>query len=55
METVKIRTMKGRIITLKIIKRTDTHLLGDDKFNQPVIIPISEIDSMYSMEVTEDE
>lgn len=46
METVKIRTIKGRIITLSIIKKTPTHILGDDKFNESVIIPINEIDSM---------
>jgi sporulation protein YlmC with PRC-barrel domain len=49
METVKIHTKKGRIITLSIIKRTDTHLLGNDKFDMPVIIPIDEIDSMFPL------
>lgn len=45
-EIVKIRTLKGKIITLTISKRTDTHLTGIDKFGANVIIPIEEIDSM---------
>jgi len=46
-EKVKIRTKKGRIITLTISKKTDTHYIGTDKFNKPVIIPIEDIDSMF--------
>lgn len=45
-EIVKIRTKEGRIITLTISKRTDTHITGIDKFNQPVILPLIEIDKM---------
>ncbi len=45
-ETVKIRTLKGRIITLTISTRTDTHLSGTDKYGAETIIPIDEIDSM---------
>lgn len=46
MEIVKIRTKKGRIITLSVISKTDTHISGYDKFRQDVIIPINCIDSM---------
>ena len=46
MDTFKIRTKKGRIITLTVIQRTNTHILGNDKFNEAVIIPIKDIDSM---------
>jgi hypothetical protein len=49
MERVKIKTKKGRIITLNILKRTDTHLLGDDKFGDTVIVPIDDIDSMFPL------
>jgi len=45
-EIVKIRTHKGRIITLTISKRTDTQIIGSDKYNQPVILDITEIASM---------
>ena len=45
-ETVKIRTKKGRIITLTISQRTDTQVIGTDKFNKPVILDINEIASM---------
>jgi len=50
MEIVKIHTKKGRIFTLTVIKRTDTHILGDDKFGKAVIIPIDDIDSMFPVE-----
>ena len=46
METVKIRTKKGRIITLTVSKKTDTHYRGTDKFGKFTIIPIDDIDSM---------
>ena len=42
----KIRTKKGRIITLTIIKKDDTHIYGKDKFGYSIILPIDEIDSM---------
>lgn len=50
MEILKIHTKKGRIITLSVIKKTDTHLLGDDKYGQSVIIPIDDIDSMFPLQ-----
>jgi len=50
MEIVKIHTKKGRIITLTVLKRTETHILGDDKFGKATIIPINEIDSMFPVE-----
>ena len=46
METVKIRTKKGRIITLSILTKSKTHLSGNDKDNVPTIIAIEDIDSM---------
>ena len=48
-ETVKIKTKTGRIITLTISKITDTHYYGSDKFNEPVIISIKEIESLLPM------
>ena len=45
-EKVKIRTMKGRILTLTISSRTLTHIQGADKFGEFVILPISEIDEL---------
>ncbi len=45
-ETVKVRTKKGRIITLTISKKTPTHYHGSDKFGELVIISIKEIESL---------
>lgn len=50
MEMVKIRTIKGRIITLNILKRTSYQLVGKDKFNKDVIVPFSEIDFMFPVD-----
>ena len=46
-ETVKIRTKKGRIITLTISKKTDTQYIGTDKYNSETIVSIKDIDSMF--------
>lgn len=46
LEMVKIRTFKGRIFTLKVIEKTDSHIIGKDKYNLDVILPLSEVDSM---------
>jgi len=46
MEKVKIHTKKGRIITLKISKKTPTHLIGNYLYNESVIVPITEIDKI---------
>ena len=54
METVKIRTLKGRIITLTISQRTTTHLHGLDKFGNTTIIALKDIDSLFPMEATND-
>ncbi len=43
---VKIRTKKGRIITLTNSKKTDRHICGIDKFGVFTIVPIEDIDSM---------
>ena len=45
-ETVKIRTIKGRIVTLNISSKTESHLYGRDKFGLFTIIPIKDIDEM---------
>ena len=45
-EIVKIRTFKGRIVTLTIHKKTATHYYGKDKYEDDVIIPIEDIDSL---------
>lgn len=43
-EIVKIRTKKGRIITLTVLEKTDTHYRGTDKFGEDVILPITDIE-----------
>jgi len=45
-EIVKIKTYKGRIITLAVNEKSDTHISGIDKFGEPVILPLAEIDRM---------
>lgn len=50
MEIVKIKTKKGRIITLSVLKITSSHIFGDDKFNCPVILPFDDIESMLPIE-----
>ena len=49
MEIVKIRTLKGRIITMTIEKKTSSHYWGVDKFGHDVIIKKDDIDSLISM------
>ena len=49
MTVVKIRTMKGRIITLTVHLKNDTHYLGTDKFGEQVKIPIKDIDSLFTV------
>lgn len=46
MKKVKIKTDKGRIITLDIEKETETHLMGPDKFGEYTIIAKSAIQEM---------
>jgi sporulation protein YlmC with PRC-barrel domain len=53
METVKIKTKKGRIVTLSITEQTQTHMIGKDKFGTPTIVPIENIDSMFPLEKKE--
>ena len=48
-ERVKIKTNKGRIITLLVTNRDNTHIRGTDKFGVPTIVPMKEIDSMYAV------
>ena len=45
-EVVKIKTFNGRVITLTISEKTDTHYTGTDKYGNDVILPISEIDEL---------
>ena len=45
-EVVKIRTKKGRIITLSVLNKSETHIKGLDLFNQLTIIAFSDIDEM---------
>ena len=42
---------KGKIITLSILKRTETHILGDDKYGKAIIVPIEDIYSMFPVEM----
>lgn len=50
METVKIKTNKGRIITLTIEKRTNKNISGIDKFGEFLIIPYDEIYKLTPIE-----
>lgn len=45
-DVVKIRTVKGQIITLSIRGVIDTHVRGVDKFGKFVVLPMVEIDSL---------
>ena len=44
---VKLKTKRGKIITLTISKQTKTHIQGLDKFGELVILPIEDIDSLF--------
>lgn len=44
----KIRTIKGRIITLTVEGFSETHVYGKDKFGTPVILNRNDIDSLIS-------
>ncbi len=46
MEVVKIRTRKGKIITLTVSKKNDLNYYGVDKFGDTEIIPIKDIESL---------
>ena len=46
-ETVKIRTKKGRIITLSITSKTEEQMIGIDKFGDETIISYKDISQMY--------
>ena len=45
-EIVKIRTLKGRVVTLTVSSVSDTHISGVDKFGSPTILRLDEIDTM---------
>jgi len=47
---VKIHMKTGRIITLTVIKRTDKYILGDDKYEKPVLVQLKDIHSMLPVE-----
>ena len=49
-EIVKIKTLKNRIITLRITRKTDSHLFGVDKFGHDVILNKDTIDTMFPVE-----
>ena len=49
MERVKIRTKKGRIVTLDVRNKNNTHISGNDKYGYFTIIAIDDIDSMFSI------
>jgi len=46
MKVLKIKTLKGKILTLNVKEQTDTHYIGVDKFGEDVIISIYDIDSL---------
>ena len=48
-EIVKIRTNKGRIITLSVTGRTNGTLIGIDKFGKDTIISFSDIAEMLPL------
>lgn len=48
-EILKIRTKKGRFITLTVSRKTSSHYFGVDKFGNDVIINEDEIDSLITV------
>lgn len=55
-DTVKIRTKKGRIITLTISEESDgVYYMGTDKFGKNVIINVNDIYSMMPCKEEENE
>lgn len=44
--TVKLRTKKGKILTLHNVKQNDITISGIDKFDMFVIIPLEDIAEM---------
>jgi len=44
--TVKLRTRKGKILTLHNVKQNDITISGIDKFDMFVIIPLEDIAEM---------
>ena len=42
---LKIKTQKGRIITLSISNEDKTHLFGTDKYGDYTVVPKNEIES----------
>jgi len=52
-EIVKIRTKKGRIVTLTISRKTSSHYFGTDKFGFSYIIAEKDIDSLEPLQETE--
>ena len=49
MDVVKIRTKKGRIITLLVEKKTDYQYIGKDKFGNDEIVNINNIESLQTI------
>lgn len=49
MKKLKIRMKNGRIITLDLEQEQDNRYIGTDKFNEKVIINISDIDSLHEI------
>jgi hypothetical protein len=41
--TLKIRTIYGKLFTVKVQEQTSTHIIGHDKFGLFVKLPLSEI------------
>jgi len=48
-EIVKIRTKRGRIITLTVERKTASHFHGTDKFGEHTIVCIDDIDSLLPL------
>ncbi len=48
-EIVKIRTKKGRIITLSVSKKNECYYYGTDKFGHDVIISVNDIDNLTTI------
>lgn len=50
---VKLRTIKGKILTVNISNKSLTHIYGVDKFGNPIVLPLVEIDSMLPISGTQ--
>lgn len=47
MEKLRIITKKGRVITLDVTHKTETHIIGNDKFGETIVLSYDKIDDCF--------